>query len=314
MGKHYTLGCFTITDNLAASTHIGATSIDGNLGVEVSGNDSGSLYEEFQSLTRMDPTFSITTKNIASVLGFIGLTGQCVGSGFDVTQVDVIHRQVGTCQTALGATPHIRDRVTQGLLTLGSLTADRGADATLTIMLDALTDGTNAPVARTDGVALPTPIVAERFTLGLPAIAGATFPEIESVSIDFGISKTEKTPSLGSIWTDSLGVLTVRPIVTFRGRDLSKVTDALITAGASEATHVNTVIQLIARENAGKFEDFGDAAHIAITVAGLVVPESLGSASSNQRSTTTLRLAASYDGTNAPVLFDLASTYDTTPP
>ncbi len=314
MGKHYTLGCFSIWDAIPAATHLGATSIDFSTNAEISGNDSGALYEEFQSITRFDPTATITTKAIAQALGFVGLEGQCVGSAFDVTQVDVIYRQVGTCQSALSATPHIRDRVSTGLLTLGTLTADRGQDATLSVMLDALTDGSNAPVSRTDGVALPSPIVAERFTLGLPAIAGATFPEIESVSIAFNVSKTDKTPSLGSIWTDSVGVLTVRPVVEFRGRDLSKVTDALITAGADNANHVDTVIQLIARESSGAYQSFAGGNHIAITVAGLVVPDSLGNASSNQRATTSLRLAAAYDGTNAPILFDLASAYDTTPP
>jgi hypothetical protein len=314
MGKQYTLGCFSIYDGASQPTHIGGTNVDFPLNVEVMGNDSGALYEEFQSLTRVDPVATITTKNIAQVLSFIGLAGQCVGSAFDVTAVDVITRRVGDCQSALGGTPHMRDRVSAGLLTLGTLSASRGQDATITAMLDAITDGSNAPVARTDGVALPTPIVAERFTLGLPAIAGSTWPEIEDVSIEFNVTKTEKTPSLGSIWTDAIGVLTVRPVVTFRGRDLSKVSNALVAAGASGATHLNTVIQLIARENSGSFADFGDSDHIAITVAGLVVPENLVSASSNQRATNSIRLVSAYDGTNAPVLFDLSATYDTTPP
>jgi hypothetical protein len=313
MGKQYTLGCFSFVTG-GGTTHIGGTSVDFPLNVEVSGNDSGSLYEEFQALTRVDPVATITTKNIAQILSLIGLGGQCVGSAFDVTAVDVITRRTSDCQNALGGTPHIRDRVSAGLLTLGTLSATRGQDATITAMLDAITDGSNAPVARTDGVALPSPIVAERFTLGLPAIAGSTFPEIEDVSIEFGITKTEKTPSLGSIWTDAIGVLTVRPVVTFRGRDLSKVTNALIAAGASGATHLNTVIQLIARQSAGSFVDFGDSEHITITVNGLVAPENLVSASAGQRATTSLRLAASYDGSNAPLVFDLAAQYDTTPP
>lgn len=313
MGKQYTLGCFTITTG-SGSTHHGATNIDFPLNVEVSGNDSGSTYEEFPALTRVSPSATISTKNIAAVLDAVGLLGTCVGSTFPVTQFDVLTRRMSDCQTSLSGTPHIRDRVSNGLLTLGSLTADRGADATISFMLDAITDGSNAPVSRTDGVALPTPVVAQRYTLGLPAISGATFPEIESVSIDFGISKTDMTPQLGAIWPDSVGVLQARPVITFRGRDLSKVTNALIAAGADDATHVDTVIQLIARENAGAFEAFGDPAHITITVAGLVVPESLVSASANQRATTSLRLLATYDGTNAPVLFDTSSTYDTTPP
>ncbi len=315
MGKQYTNGCFALTDNAGSpvTTAISASSIEFGLNTEIAGGDSGQLYEDFQSIIRQDPTATITTKAIATTLGFIGLNGQCVGTGQNVTIADVFWRRMSDCQTSLGGTPHIRDRVSQGLLVLGTLTADRGQDATLTIMLHAITDGTNAPVARTDGVALPTTIVTERFTLGLPAIDGSTYPEIEGVTLEFGVQITEKTPSLGSIWTDAVGVQQVRPVVTFRGRDLSKVTHALQAAGAASAAHADTLIQLIARQNAGAFQSFAGSTHIGITVNGLLVPESLGSASAGQRATTSLRLAASYDGTNAPILIDTTTTYDTTP-
>jgi hypothetical protein len=315
MGNQHTIGCLSIFDAVAAATHLGLTSVDFPTNVEVSGNDSGSLYEDFQCVTKVNPVATATSKAISQILGFIGISGQCVGAGFDVTKVDVISRRLENCQSALGDTPHIRDRVDLGLLRLGTLTADRGADATITTVLNTLTDGTNAPVARTDGVAMPTPIIAERFTLGLPAIGGVTYPEVDGISLDFQVSITDESPSLGSIWVDNIGVLTVRPVLTLRGRDLSNITNALIAAGADACAHGNTVLQLIRRQESGSFVNFATSAHIAITLAGLVVPENLVSASANQKATTSLRLAAALDDSgNAPVLIDLNSTYDTTPP
>lgn len=314
MGKQYTLGCISLFDGGGSPTHISASSVSIDANTQVSGNESGSFYEEFQSVVGFDPTVSVTSKCVGELLGWIGLAGQCVGPAFDVTRFDAITRQIADCQNALGGTPHIQDRFDNGLLTLGSLGADRTGDAALTVMFDAITDGTNEPITRTDGVALPTPVVAQRYALGLPAFGGTTFPDTENWSLEFGISKTEKSPSLGSIWTDSIGVLTVRPVLTIRNRDISKLTQSLLAAASDSATHLDTKLQLIARKNAGAFEDFGDSVHIGITIAGLLTPQSIVNAASNQRATNELRIAASYDGTNAPILFDLTSTYDTSPP
>lgn len=314
MGKQYTLGCISLYDGASAATHISASSISIDANTQVSGNDSGSFYEEFQSVVGFDPTVSVTSKCVKELLSWIGLAGQCVGPAFDVTRFDAITRQIADCQNALSGTPHIRDRFDDGLLTLGSLGADRSGDAALSVMFDAITDGTNAPITRTDGVALPSPVIAQRYALGLPAFGGVTFPDTENWSLDFGVSKTEKSPSLGSIWTDSIGVLTVRPTLTIRNRDISKLTQALLAAASDSASHADTKLQLIARENAGSYQDFGDSVHIGITIAGLLTPQNILNAASNQRATNELRISASYDGTNAPILFDLSSTYDTSPP
>lgn len=315
MGKQYTLGCLSLFDGSGDPTHISGSSISIDSGIEVSGNDSGSFYEEFQSVIRFDPTVNVTSKCVRELLSWVGLNGQCVGTGFDITKMDVITRRIADCQNPLDGTPHIRDRFENGLLTLGSLGVDRQGDASLTMVLDAITDGSNSPIARTDGVALPTPVVAQRFAMGLPAFGGVTFPDTENWSLEFGLTKTEKSPGLGSIYTDSIGVLTVRPTLTIRNRDISKLTNALLEAVASSATHLNTKLQLIARKNAAAYEDFGDPVHVGITIAGLLTPQNILNAASNQRSTNELRISASTDVSgNAPILFDLNSTYDTTPP
>jgi hypothetical protein len=309
----YTVGCLSVVQTGPVTTHLGLTNVNFPTNAEVSGNDSGAKYEEFQSITGFAPVATLTTKAIAKMLGMVGLDGTCVGTGKPITQVDVISRKLETCQTALGSTPHIRDRVTTGLLRLGTLTAPRGGDATITSILDTFTDGTNGPVARTDGVAMPTPIFTERFTLGQLAIAGVVYPDVDSVSIDFNVSISDKTPALGFVWPDSAGVLTVRPVLTLQGRDLSKVTAALMAFSANDAAHANTKIQLIRRLKGGIFAPFGNTVHIAITMAGLVVPDDLVSASANQRANHTLRLLGHDDGTNAPLMFSVAVAYDTTP-
>lgn len=313
MGNQYTVGCLSLYDALGAGTHIGLTQIDYPTNAEVTGNDSGSLYEEFLAVTGFAPVCNFTSKCIPELLTHVGLDGQCVGADFDVTAVDVIHRQIGNCQNDLSGTPHIRDRCVNGLLRLGSLTADRNGDAVITGILDTLSDGNNGPVARTDGVALPSPIAAKRFRIGKPKIGGVVFDEVDNWQVDFAVSIAEKTPAVGSIWPEQVGVITVRTVVTLRGRDLSKVTHALLQQAAASAGHADTVLQLISLESGGNFLDFNSSGHINLTVAGLAVPENLGSGSANQRTTTSLRLSAAWDGSNAPVLFNLNTTYDPTP-
>lgn len=310
----YTVGALTIRERVGpVSNHIGLTNIDFPTNIDVSGNDSGSLYEEFQSVTNYAPVANGTSKAIKELIDLVGLNGQCIGAALTLDQLDVISRKMETCQTALGATPHIRDRVTTGLIRLGTLTADRNQDATLSFMVDCLTDGTNAPVARTDGVAMPSPLTVERFTVGQLKIGGVVQPDVEGWSLDFGVNISEKTPALGFVWPDAVGITTVRPVLTLRGRDLSKVTTALLAFSANGATHANTLLQLIKRQSGGAFVSFATAEHIAITCAGLIVPENLVSAAANQRATNTLRIPLHYDGTNAPVLFNTAIAYDTTP-
>src|SRR5690606_4215397 len=311
--SEYTIGAMSLTDDSAQTIHFNLTNVGFPTNAEVTDDEAGDLYSSSQSLVNFSPVATITTKNIATILDNIGLNGQCVGADKTITVADILSRRLETCKSPLTATPHIRDRVTTGLLRLGSLSASRGVDATITAMLDTFTDGNNAPVARTVGVAQVTPIISTRFTLGLCKIAGVGFSEIEDVTLDFNVSITDKSPALGSVWADSAGVLTVRPVLTLRGRDLSRVATSLIELGANAATHANTLIQLIKRQNAASFVDFGTQEHIALTIAGLAVPEMLTSASANGRATNAIRLPAYFDGTNAPVVFDTTSVYDDTP-
>lgn len=307
----HTIGSLSLTSG--STTHIGLTNLDFPTNAEVTEDDSGGLYAEAFSLTQFAPVANVTTKALADLFGFTGIVGECIGAGLNITQADIISRAIETCKDPLGNDPHLRDRVTTGLLLPGTLTADRNQDATLSAMIHTFTDGTNAPVARTDGVALPTPIARARYRLGKCKFGNVVFDNMDGVSLDFNIGTTDKTPVHGSIWPDSMGVLTVRPALTIRNRNILKVLTGAIELGATAAAHANTVLQLIQLESSGSFKSFVGNNHITITIAGLLTPESLVAAAANQRATNSITLRAAYDGTNAPVVLNLATTYDDTP-
>lgn len=312
MGE-YTIGAIEIFNSVPTGTAFNLTSLDFPTGAEVSGDGAGELYSRQQSLTGFAPVATFSTKNIDRLLGFVGLNGQCVGAGKAVTQVDLYERKLETCKDPLTATPHMRYRTTTGLLRLGSLSASRGEDATISAVLDTFTDGSNAPVAVADGVALPGTIFSSRYTLGVCKIAGVQFTEIDSVELAFNVSITDKTPALGAVWPDSAGVLTVRPVLTLRGRNLAKVKTGVIEA-VNSATHANTVVQLIQRQNAAAFYDFASSSHITFTLDGLVVPTQFTSSSAGGRSTNEIVLAAKEDSSsNAPVIITTGTTYATSP-
>lgn len=311
MGKNYSGGVVSFTITGPATVSIPA-SISIATNANVIGNDEGEFYDRTLSLAGFAPVATITTKNLAAVRDIIGLAGQCVGTGLAVTQVDLFYRRTSDCQTTLGSTPHIRDRVTTGLLVLSSRDSSRGQDSTITFTLYALSDGTNAPISRTDGVALPTTISAAQYTMGLPMIAGVEYPEVESYSVNYG-NNVDTDPAIGLIWPTVAAVRSVRPVITFRGRDLSKIGSAFVAAGFDNPTHADTLLQDIKRINAGTFESFASAVHFAETAAGMLVPDDLVNISANQRGTHTLRLQTSYDGTNAPIVVDTTSAYDSSP-
>lgn len=314
MGR-YTSGAVqihTVTSGSAIKIG-GITNLAIPTNAETISDDSGSLYDEVRSLASHAPVPSFTTKSIAAVLDQIGIAGQCIDVDGSHLGVYLFGRKLGMCDDPVAGSDHIQWLLSAGLMKLGTLTANRGTDAEISVMIEALTDGTNAPVRETDGVALPTPLISQQFTLGVCKVGGVVFSEIQGVSIDFGVGITEKLPALASVWPNSVGVQKVRPVLTLRGRDLSQIKAAAIPVLGAAATHVNTTIQLVKRLNAGTFESAGSTVHITLTMAGMITPQSLISASGQSEGEHEIRIEGVHDGTNVPILIDTTSAYDSTP-
>ena len=283
----------------------------GNLptNAEVTDDESGSLYAETQSLTYFGPTMNGTSKAIGALLNICPQNGQCIGAAEQITHADIFERNLKTCQSSES---HLQHTCQKGLMRLQTLSAPRRSDATLSFLVDALADGANAPIAVATGVSLPT-VIVQRYRLGVCKIAGVTFTEIADVSIEFNVGITEKDPQLAEIFPQTVGVITVRPVLVLRGQDLSQFRTTLIELGANAATHANTLFQLRKLQDSGSYVDAATAEHIAITMAGLAVPDSLASGSGSSRATNELRLPTRYDGVNTPLLINTSATYNASP-
>ena len=280
--------------------------------VETQGDDSGSIYDEGRSITQVAPVASVTSKSIAEILSVIGVAGQCFVDGSGNPGVTIYGKNRGDCLTDVNATDHSKYVFSNGLLTLGTLQADRGSDATLSFMIDGITDGTNAPLIITHGVTLPAALEKAQFEIGLCAIAGTQFRP-ESVTIDFGQQKAKPRALAPTIWPERIAVQKVQPVITLRGIDPTIIADANIDLDGETAAHTNTKIQLVKRLTGASYVASATTSHIYFTAAGLAIVPTPFSAQGQADATVDVRIECIFDGTNAPILFGTSSAYDTSP-
>lgn len=286
-------------------------SVDINTNIESIPNDSGSIYDEGRSVTQYAPTCSVTSKSIQEVLSVIGVTGQCFVDATGDPGVTVYGKNRGDCLTTVASNAHSSYTFANGLMYLGSLQADKGGDATLGFMIDAIYDGTNAPLVIAHNASLPATLIKEQFEIGLCAIAGTQF-QPESVTIDFGVQVAKPRALAPTIYPERIAVIKVVPTITFRGIDPSKISSSNIDA-FELGSHSNTKVQLVKRSTGGSYVASGTTEHIYFTAYGLVTTTNPFSASGQADATVDVRVDCLYDGTNAPILFSTAAAYDTSP-
>jgi hypothetical protein len=297
---------------LALDATIGSiVSIDIPTNVESVSDDSGSIYDEGHAITHFEPIANVVSKSIFEVFSVIGVGGQCFIDDTD-PGVDIFGKKRGDCLTDVNTTDHSRYRIGNGLLTLGTLQASRGSDATIGFMVDGITDGTNAPLVITHGVALPATLIKGQWELAIGKIAGTVFKPTD-LTINFNVQKEKPRPLAPSIWNDRIAVSKVQPVVTARGIDPSQISAAGIDITGESATHVNTLFQLVKRQTGGSYVAAGTLEHIGITVAGLVVVTNPFSVSGQSDATVDIEIRTIHDGTNIPVLIDTTFAYDSTP-
>jgi hypothetical protein len=289
----------------------GITDLNIELGTETESDDSGQVYDETRSVIRQTPEISFRTKSVAGAVNLFGFPGVCIdGTPALVAWANVL----GDCKSPPLSTDNSIYTVALGLASLGQITAQRGQDAEISVMVDAITDGTNPPiVADYAGNTAPTGLVTAQFTLGVCSIAGIILPDLEGLTIDFGVRKSAKTPLAGSIWPDSIAIRKVQPVLTLRGFDPRVLDNSLIPLLGKQATHVNTLIQLKKRANYSTFVADATAEHILISMSGIATVTTAFAGSGNAEGLSTVVVNGVHDGTNVPIIIDTTSVYDPTP-
>lgn len=294
----------------------GVTSMNLRTNAQTITDDSGSLYPEAISLLSEVVEGQLTTKSIDKILTYIGLAGYCISSDGSHLGARLYSRVLNDCKSP-GSTANLRYTIGNGLIVVGQIDARRGADATISIMIHPITDGTNAPVSWTyTGITLPTTsaIATNQYTLGACKVGAIVLSDLESMTLNFGVQISQKTPLAGSVWPDSVGVRRIAPVATFRGFDPRLLDDSSgIPLLGKQGTHANTLIQLVKRAGYSSFVSAASSVHIALTMNGMATVQDVFSGSGNSEATQEIRLEGSHDGTYVPIVINTATTYSASP-
>lgn len=309
-----------IGGSLGAAIDIGGiTSINIPAGITTQTDDAGLLYTQSQSITSMMPEPTFTTKSLRQLLTIMGVNGFCYGPAATVGNVDGTHpgleiygRRLASCQDPDGGSEDALYTSAAGLLILESLDASRGADVTISSRVHALSTDGSYPIVPGYAADIPTTFVEEQFTLGHFMVGGQAFNEEGmSVSVDFGVTTSGKEPALGDVVPYSVGVRKVMPVITVSARDPSMIADAKLALAGTAATHANTKFQFRKRANRGTMTATGTSEHVLMTAAGMIVVDNMFAGSGNADATNSFRILCDDDGTNAPIVFNASTTYDT---
>lgn len=269
------------------------------------GVTDGSPYEKFQAIISEQPGGEWTTRAIASWLDTVGVGGKAITSSVN-PGVNLYAQKVTDGGTRATGSNHLKYTIGKGLLIPRQLSVEHRGDASLTLAMMAVSDGTNAPVVVAGSAAVPsiTAGAAEAFSIGPVSVGGVTISQITSVTIDFGIN-AETVGGDSEVWDTLSWIGTLVPEITIRTNDLTAIAAASIPlSGGKAATHANTSISLRGRKHASIFHADGDAEHITFTLDGLAyaeAPKEVGGATGMGEAT--IRLRGRYDGTNAPLTY-----------
>lgn len=292
----------------------GETQMDVATGTQTMSDDSGSVYDETRSMVSQAPEVTLRAKSLATWLTHIGLGGYCIASDGSHPGLRCYGAALNDCKSPPAAGVNLRYTVGKGLIVLGQLSATRGQDAQLTLQVHTITDGTNAPLAGAyTSITLPTGLATQQFTLGVCKVGNVTLTDLESMTLDFGVRVTAKAPAMGLVWPDSIAVREIQPVATFVTYDPTVLDAAIVPLAGKQATHAQTIIQLKKRLGYSAFVADGTAEHLRLTMNGMLTVTKAFGGSGNAEGTAELRLEGVHDGTNVPILFNLASTYTSTP-
>lgn len=286
--------------------------------VETISDDSGDIYDEAISLLSECVDASLTLKCLDAVLTYIGLGGYCILSdGGSHPGARIFGRILNDCKSQPGATDNLQYTFANGLIYLGQISAKRGGDATISIEIKPITDGTNAPIAfASSSITLPTrsSLSKTQFTIGACKVGNIVLSDFDGFDLQFGVVTSAMTPAMGSVWPDSIAVRKIRPIGAFTGFDPRILNDSSgIPLLGKQASHANTLIQFKKRLGYSSFVADATEEHISMTMNGSAHVTDIFTGSGNGEATNAIVVKGVHDGTNVPIIVDTTAAYDPTP-
>jgi hypothetical protein len=266
---------------------------------------SGSIYPEHVAITGQKPSADYSTYCLAAHLAEIGITGLSIGDlATGLEMFAYLHLDGGG--RSPGST-HRKYSIVKGLVVPRRITCDHRGDAQLFYEVFPVWNGSVDPIVITDTSAVPT---AEddnqRYTIGKATIGAIVLGDIRSWELDFGIT-VETNGGDSDIFDTMVSIVECKPVLTIKGVDVEWLKSTAIPLAGKAATQANTTVYLRKRIEGAGFVADATAQHIKINMAGLAWVEDMFAMGGRGAAECSVKLAAKFDGTNAPVVINTAS-------
>ena len=192
-----------------------------------------------------------------------------------------------------GAATHIKITAATGIIIPTQVRAAQAAEATIGYRaLPTSADGVASPIAILADQSLEAGqgVVSEIYTLGPVSINGTELEGVDDITIDFGITVTDKKSGSGAVYPTFIGIMSRQPSFTVRTFDL----DAFATWGLDGVAQGETdsTVQLLDQLAGG----VRGTSPITFTIdAGMIHCESIDG-THGQQSSGSVRITPVWDG------------------
>lgn len=276
--------------------------------VELTEDNSGSLYDELIGLKSVKPEMTFQTRSVARALQLLGLNGGCLGPSPALKRVDQFFEGKKTCGNP--SAPNLSFGSNKGVYYLDTLNFPRGEEATVTGKIDLMSsDGTTAPCSMTNPATLPTTVNVDSYVVGPPKIANITFNEATGGSLRFGVQKDEDQVGWGSVYVTDGGIIKVRPELTIENADLALLDGSGIPLNGKDAVHAQTQISFRKKKNRAAFELDATTVHFVLTLSGYFFFDVIASGQGRSAGSNSLRLRAVKESSTAPIVMTFGVAY-----
>lgn len=275
-------------------------------GIEVDSEPtSGQPYARLASIKAIKPSATFSTMHLKSAFDVFGALGKNIadlngGLNFYArAHVNGGIRGTGSVNTKFTALA--------GLLLPRTLSVSDRENASLDVEAKFISaDGSNAPLVKTDNVAVPAGLTDdERFTLGTMRIGGYALTGVKQFNVTFGLAE-QLEGSDSTVYDTHASIMTVMAKLTWTGTNIAWAGTGVPLTGKA-GTHADTVCCLRKRLANGVYVPDATAQHIKITAAGLLTVDDVFNGQNNQAGQCSVSMTCVFDGTNDPIKIDTAA-------
>jgi len=266
----------------------------------------GNVYPTYVTVMGQSPVIGFTTSKLAAVLAKCGLTGLAIAADVDEPGVECWWHKLAEGGTRAAGSSHLKMTVKKGIIVPRTLNAPIDGHATIAYDTIPTYDGTNDPIVIAGNQALSgSPGVSEVFTCGKVMINGAQLEGVQNISVDFGIRLTIIKAD-GLVWPTYVAIIGIQPLITIATVDLGCISTLGLTGAAQGAT--DSIIYLRKLSEGGTRVADNVAEHISLTIDEGHISVQNANSGGDANATANVEIAPTYDGTNAPIVFNTATT------